>query len=286
MIYFLALPIDLFPSLFLYFSPTELAFSLHQIETISAFKSLFRSSIFWKTLWKRDISSFIEPFPLIADIYAEYMTLFTGDMHERYRQALNWPPNNTETKDIREIIYYLTDKGYDILLYPILHNIYDCNWVISQAAWNAQLPIINKMIEKGVTYYDYAILCAIESGNIDIFHFLFEKNHAKNTIDFCNKIMSYAARYNYMNIIELMLQKGANAYDWALNSAVCGGNIDVVNLMLELGATDYNNALVNAVVHGNINCIKLMLDKGADDFERTLIHCTDPTIMNLVKSYM
>jgi len=285
MTYFATLPTDLFPLLFLYFSPPELIHILPQAERLSVFKSLFNSSIFWKTLWKRDVSSFVEA----SNTYQEYMNLFEKENYDSYLVALNWPKSDTNTWRIRPLIDYLTLHGYDILLYPILHNIYDCNAVISEAAYYGHIYIINKMIEKGVTYFDYAARSAIEGGHIDLFYFLFNKIPEKPNCQYYNKIMATAAEHGYKQIVELMLSKGASDYEYTMTMATYNNHIELVNLMLNLGANNYNKTLVISACRGHIDIVKLMLDLGANNYQEAIDDATQMgfnDIIELIKSYM
>ena len=74
----------------------------------------------------------------------------------------------------------------------------------------------------------------------------------------------YAALGGHMNIVQLMLDKGATDYDRALARAAEGGHMNIVQLMLDKGATDYNEGLNGAARGGHMDIVQLMLKKGAD----------------------
>ena len=61
-----------------------------------------------------------------------------------------------------------------------------------------------------------------------------------------NKIMETAAGCGYIEIVKLMLEKGAKKYDDTMSYAARGGHIEIVKLMLEKGAKNYDWAIVNA----------------------------------------
>ena len=56
----------------------------------------------------------------------------------------------------------------------------------------------------------------------------------------------------------------------AMIYAATGGHMDIVMLMLERGAEDYHGAMAGAYRGGHIDIIRLMLDRGTDDYDRTI----------------
>jgi ankyrin repeat protein len=64
--------------------------------------------------------------------------------------------------------------------------------------------------------------------------------------------MAYAAAHGHMDIVLLMLQRGAKDYDEAMDSAAEHGHADIVDLMLKAGATAYDRAIDSAVGHREV----------------------------------
>ena len=69
-----------------------------------------------------------------------------------------------------------------------------------------------------------------------------------------------------MDIVQLMLNKGATDYNWGLRGAAWGGHMEIVQLMLSKGATDYDLGLYNAAECGHLDIVQLLLSKGATDY--------------------
>ena len=63
--------------------------------------------------------------------------------------------------------------------------------------------------------------------------------------DIKDRAMTYAARGGHRDIVELMITKGANDWNWALSWAASYGHIDIVKLMVEKGANDLNSAMMH-----------------------------------------
>ena len=51
-----------------------------------------------------------------------------------------------------------------------------------------------------------------------------------------------AASNGYLNIVELMLEKGADDYNEAMTYAAASGHISIVELMLSHGANNFNSS--------------------------------------------
>ena len=81
-----------------------------------------------------------------------------------------------------------------------------------------------------------------------------------------NEIMANASEGGHMEIVQLMLKKGANYYDHAMASAALGGHMDIMRLMLNKGANDYNEAMAEAARGGHMDIVQLMLSKGANKY--------------------
>ena len=92
----------------------------------------------------------------------------------------------------------------------------------------------------------------------------------------------YAALGGHMNIVQLMLDKGATDYDRALARAAEGGHMDIVQLMLDKGA-DPNWGIARAAEGGHMDIVQLMLDKGATDYNKGLSGAASGGHMDIVQ---
>ena len=79
-----------------------------------------------------------------------------------------------------------------------------------------------------------------------------------------------AAAGGHKELVQLMLDKGANNYNDGLACAALGGHMGLVQLMLDKGA-DPNNGLSGAALGGHLDIVQLMLDKGATNLDYALI---------------
>jgi len=84
------------------------------------------------------------------------------------------------------------------------------------------------------------------------------------------------------NIEYMKFYNGAN-WDLGLKRACLGGNIDVVKLMIKKGANDWNCGLRGACLGGNMKCVELMIHKGAWDWNMGLECACRCGIMEIVK---
>ena len=69
-----------------------------------------------------------------------------------------------------------------------------------------------------------------------------------------------------MQIVELMIEKGATYWNCGLYGACQGGNMKIVELIMEKGACDWNEGLYGACQGGNMKIVELMIEKGANSW--------------------
>lgn len=89
-----------------------------------------------------------------------------------------------------------------------------------------------------------------------------------------------------MNIVNLMIEKGANNWDEGLRDSCKGGHIEIVKLMIEKGAIDFNGGLNSVCVcckPPNLEIAELMIQQGANDLETYLQYACDKGYMELAK---
>ena len=77
-----------------------------------------------------------------------------------------------------------------------------------------------------------------------------------------SRALEQAAKIDDLNIVRLMLDKGAVELNKALVFSVLSENTDMINLLIEKGANDFNLALAAASLKFNINLIEFFLSKG------------------------
>ena len=76
-----------------------------------------------------------------------------------------------------------------------------------------------------------------------------------------NHGMYEAAKKGHMDIVKLMIEKGATLRNAGLRGAAKGGHIDVVKYLIEKGANDLNNGLFYAAKGGHIDIVEFLQNK-------------------------
>jgi len=85
-----------------------------------------------------------------------------------------------------------------------------------------------------------------------------------------NKGLSGACKGGNIELVNLMIAKGANNWNLGLRSACKGGNAELANLMISKGAKDWDSGLFDACRGGNIELVNLMIEKGATYWDNGL----------------
>jgi len=239
-LYLSVLPTDLLRLLILYFPATDILFILRNLQDILNF---IPDKQLWKTLWSRDISSFVQLPNISKDEY-----------HELFNRSYN-----------NKLITILAEKGYDILLYPLLigANDNEINNAFAWAAHGGHVPIVQKLSNKENINHRMGIIYAVGGGHIEIVKLLLEKlpstpNNTKMSRLSYNDIMYQAAYMGHIDIVKLMLERGADDVHYALCEAAAGGYEDIADLLILEGANNYGEALANATANGNEDVIRVI----------------------------
>jgi Ankyrin repeats (3 copies) len=127
-----------------------------------------------------------------------------------------------------------------------------------------------KKIYKNRKDNKYVFDCAMEyaalGGQMEIVKLMIEKG----ATDF-NSSMMYAAEEGHMEIVKLMIEKGATYFNAGLIIVAGRGDMEIVKLMIEKGATNFNSGMNYAARGGHMEIVKLMIEKGATDFDLIII---------------
>jgi hypothetical protein len=99
---------------------------------------------------------------------------------------------------------------------------------------------------------------ACQDGQLEIVNLMIVKGANEWNIGLFN-----ACRGGQLEIVKLMIEKGANELNWGLYDACESGNLELINLMIEKGVTDWNWGLYGACKNGHLEIVKLMIEKGA-----------------------
>ena len=259
-LYFDVLPNDVRALIFTYGNHYDISVYDQEIWKMPCFKFIYEYKLFWQIMWRRDISSIIEP-PAIEEIKKIHFIVLGNyssyDGHSRHdlipQKLWNYECN---------LLQYLTKNGYDICILKCV-SLFDSshkaeNFTASIAACYGHKKIIEDMMKLGASDYDH--------------------------------IFGNAAGGGYIDIMELMIQKGLVNRQEALNSALGNaafhGQEQVVDLLINLGATDYYFALYGAVMEQRISVIKKLIRLPMIDRDRTLLYeavkTHNPEIMKLL----
>lgn len=73
----------------------------------------------------------------------------------------------------------------------------------------------------------------------------------------------YACRNGRLDTVNLLIECGANFWNYGLTSAA-HSNINIVKIMIEHGADNWTDGLISACISGQVEIAKLLISKGAD----------------------
>jgi hypothetical protein len=98
-----------------------------------------------------------------------------------------------------------------------------------------------------------------------------------------NEGLAYACRYGHMDIVQLMIAKGASNWNHGLSNACHSGHMDIVQLMIAKGTSNWNRGLTFACYDGHMDIVQLMIDKGASNWNSGLSSACANSHMDIVQ---
>ncbi len=109
--------------------------------------------------------------------------------------------------------------------------------------------------------WNYGFYGACQGGYLNLVNKMIEKG-----ADNWDEGLDFACLSGNLDIVNLMIEKGADDWNYGFSGACKGGNLNIVNLMIEKGAYDWNYGLSRACRGGNLDIVNLMIEKGADNW--------------------
>jgi hypothetical protein len=142
------------------------------------------------------------------------------------------------------------------------------DFCVSRAARKNQKNVVDYFIENDLPKdFNRIMANACFGGNTEIVNKMLELG-----ADEYNYCAWAAARNNHREIIYHMLSLGADNYLDIACGAARGGNLDLLNIFMDFSNIEnLNIAMFNAVYGGNLDIVEYLISKGANDFNRGLI---------------
>ncbi len=192
-------------------------------------------------------------YTLFKDTYVMYQLL--EFINESSIVAL-WMASKKLNEICKNYIELEDDERFEII---VNNDKYDNSILLQNYCKNNDLIKIRKMIKLDINlYWNWGLWGASKGGHINIINLMIEKG-----ADHLNGGLYDACFGGHIDIVELMIKKGANQWDGGLRRACSGSHIDIVKLMIEKGADHWDSGLHNACEGDHIDIVKLMIEKGA-----------------------
>lgn len=152
------------------------------------------------------------------------------------------------------------------------------------ACFYNSVEIIEYMISKGATDCVALMYTCCGVGNIKIVNIISDllvKMEKTDLVPEWNEGMSGACAGGHIEIVKMMISKGATNWNEALSRAY--KNTEIVKLMLEHGATRFDSCLEHACELGDLNLALLVVEKGATNWNGGFMSACEYGHIELVK---
>ena len=80
-----------------------------------------------------------------------------------------------------------------------------------------------------------------------------------------SEALNGACRRGHKELVELMIIKGVNDWDYGLCRACRGGHKDIADLLVAKGANDWSGGLIYACMKGHKDLVELMIQRSDDE---------------------
>lgn len=84
------------------------------------------------------------------------------------------------------------------------------------------------------------------------------------------KLFYHICRVGNMEIINIALKKGNQAWNSGLKGACVGGHIELAKFMIAKGANKFDLTMFDACEHGHANVVQYLIDNGANNYHSGL----------------
>ncbi len=132
------------------------------------------------------------------------------------------------TEICKQYIELEDDKRFEII---VTESLWNNSKLLRKHCLNNDVIKIRKIIKMNLNW-NFGLYGACIGGHIDIIELMIEKGAGS-----WNGGLQCACRGGHINIVKLMIEKGASCWSWGLYDACHSGHIDIVKLMIEKGAT-------------------------------------------------
>ena len=139
--------------------------------------------------------------------------------------------------------------------------------VAELAARRGKRRIVDYLLDNKKIDLTGVAFSAIEGNETGIFDDVVKRGFRR---DLYNDALLLAARNGSNQIIDRLVNLGANNLNAALMEAVEEGKFRTVNQLIDLGANRLNEALLQASYRGYIKTIELLIEKGANNLQEAL----------------
>ena len=93
--------------------------------------------------------------------------------------------------------------------------------------------------------------------------YIVEKILKQETVCDTNIYLKYACKGGHLDIVNLLIERGATWWNDGLYYACFGGHLDLAMLMIERGACRWNDGLRGACEGGHSDLVTFMIERGA-----------------------
>lgn len=175
--------------------------------------------------------------------------------------------NKYGAKDYSQCLDVACERGHtDTAKYLLSYVDSISEFALYNASVSGDIDIVRSLLAKDAPNPNYALEGAAERGHTEIVKLLIKKRRAT---DYHNAAIA-ACKNGHIDIVRLMLIKGANDFNDYLYSIAChtyfvsyDDHFDIIDILLAKGATNLDEALIGAYENDHFEIVDRLIYKGA-----------------------
>lgn len=153
-------------------------------------------------------------------------------------------------------LYHAASGGhYDIVMEMVnkITRVYDVNSAMINAARSGNIPLTDYFISNGADMFRGAIVTAAQQGDLDMINFLVMRGNLMNSETITTRTLLTAVRFGHLKVLKHFFSYAPSEYynDYLLEAAKYG-YLDIVEFLINNGANDIEGAMHISILQPNI----------------------------------
>lgn len=255
----------------------------NNIRRINKDRKYIKPYIYWLDKIKQKYNIYYYKLPKTVDNLRKKYKYFSVANFYAFEGDLNKLKELSDIDNWNHILLYAAKGGHLNIIKWVEDNFImpDYQDAACFAAKGGHKKVLDYCMTQYSCFTNEILYFAVKGGHRDIIETLLQKSTYKNY----NGLMKTAAVEGHKNIVEWMIELGADSFLEAASYAACGNHKDLVIYILGhiTGEIDWNILVKDVGSFGHKDMLEWLIEQGADDYQTILIDAVKEGLLDIVK---